>query len=97
MASNSYSVKRSVTSIPNDIPVPTGWMQIDERRNDPTGFTARAYKSATGDIVIAFTGTTLESSDLAEFLQNFEGDWILGNGLSFPRNFVYQGKGYNPA
>ncbi|MEW6677070.1 MAG: hypothetical protein AB1421_04040 [Pseudomonadota bacterium] len=76
MASNAYAVKPDVTSDVNTIPIPSGWvdMKIDGQ-NDDTGFTARAYKNTTtGEIVIAYTGTTFEGN-----LVDKTKDWVLAN------------------
>lgn len=43
MAANAYSVKATVTSEQNAIPVPQGFIPIERRINEQTGFTARAY------------------------------------------------------
>ncbi len=76
MASNAYAVKPDVTSARNTIPIPNGWVKLGyDGRNDDTGFTARAYKNtATGEIVIAYTGTTFEGN-----LVDKTKDWMLAN------------------
>jgi hypothetical protein len=58
MPSNAYAVKDLVTHEKNIIPIPEGWEKLgDDRINDLTGFSARAYQNtATGEIVIAYTG-----------------------------------------
>lgn len=74
LSANSYAVKAAVTSSANTIPLPDNWGILDFRINNATGFTARAYKNAvTGEISIAYTGTTFESA------VNNVGDWLLGN------------------
>ncbi|MBI5007090.1 MAG: putative Ig domain-containing protein [Nitrosomonadales bacterium] len=72
LAANSYAVKREVTSSVNEILPPDGWEIIDYRRDDLTGFTARAYTNGS-EICIAYTGTTFEGA------VNNVGDWLLGN------------------
>lgn len=68
MASNAYAIKRSVTSVQNEIPIPDGWEKLgDDRINDDTGFTARAFQNTlTKEIVIAYTGTTFEGNTLGQ-------------------------------
>jgi len=74
LAANSYAVKDSVTSLTNTIAIPDGWVKLNDRIDDPTGFTARAYRNTlTGEIAIAYTGTTFEGA------VNNVGDWLLGN------------------
>jgi hypothetical protein len=73
LAANSYAVKDSVTSLKNTISIPDGWGKFgDDRINNATGFTARAYTNGS-EICIAYTGTTFEGS------VNNVGDWLLGN------------------
>jgi putative lipase involved disintegration of autophagic bodies len=76
MASSAYAVKDTVTHENNTIPIPNGWVDMEiDRTNDDSGFTARAYRNiATGEIVIAYTGTTFEGNvaDKAK-------DWVLAN------------------
>ncbi len=76
MASNAYAVKKTVTHDNNTIPIPSGWMDMEiDGQNDDTGFTARAYKNTTtGEIVIAYTGTTMEGN-----LVDKAKDWVLAN------------------
>ena len=76
MASNAYAVKETVHSEENTIPIPNGWVKLgNDGRNDLTGFTARAYRNTTtGEIVIAYTGTTFEGNTLDKTK-----DWLLAN------------------
>lgn len=37
MAANAYAVKSNVTSEENTIPIPNGYVQIDQRQIDSTG------------------------------------------------------------
>ncbi|MEW6677072.1 MAG: hypothetical protein AB1421_04050 [Pseudomonadota bacterium] len=76
MASNAYAVKDTVTHENNTIPIPHGWVKLgNDGRNDDTGFTARAYKNTTtGEIVIAYTGTTFEGNVVDKTK-----DWLLAN------------------
>jgi Ca2+-binding RTX toxin-like protein len=75
LAANSYAVKDTVTSIENTIPVPSEWEILDFRQNDLSGFTARAYQNTqTGEICIAYTGTTFEGGSLDKAK-----DWLMGN------------------
>ena len=71
-AANSYAVSSDVVSINNRIPVPTGWSILEDRTDNATGFLARAYKSTTGEIVIAYGGTTYEAGMATV-------DWTEGN------------------
>ena len=76
MASNAYAVKDLVTSENNAIPIPNGWVDMEaDRINNDSGFTARAYRNTgTGEIVIAYTGTTFEGN-----LVDKTKDWMLAN------------------
>jgi len=75
MAANAYSQSAAVVSNRNTIPVPNGWVQIVAGENDETGFLARAYKnSSTGEVVIAYGGTTFEGGTFAQLR-----DWLYGN------------------
>src|SRR6266581_2430027 len=75
MAANAYSQSAAVVSNRNTIPVPNGWVQIAAGENDETGFLARAYKnSSTGEVVIAYGGTTFEGGTFAQLR-----DWLYGN------------------
>jgi hypothetical protein len=76
MASNAYAVKLEITSKGNTIPIPSGWVDMEiDRINDNSGFTARAYRnSTTGEIVIAYTGTTFEGNVVDK-----SKDWVLAN------------------
>lgn len=76
-AANSYSTSDDVVSPANRIPIPDGWTIIDVAGNPGvntiTSFLARAYKNdATGEIVIAYAGTTSE-----EGMKTL--DWTNGN------------------
>lgn len=84
MAANAYAVKENVTSKENAIPIPSGYVQIDEKQNDQSGFSARAYGNSPEnptEIVIAYTGTTKEPE-----MKSL--DWANGN---FP--LMYGGLG----
>lgn len=93
MAANSYAVKSDVTSVQNTIPIPIGWTELAKRQNDSSGFTASAYKNdVTGEIVIAYTGTTFES------FGNDVGDWLTnafsGSGVGLTQQIVDAAKFY---
>jgi Ca2+-binding RTX toxin-like protein len=76
MASNAYAVKKTVTHDNNTIPIPSGWVDMEiDGQNDDSGFTARAFKNTTtGEIVIAYTGTTFEGNVVDKTK-----DWLLAN------------------
>lgn len=76
-AANAYARSPEVVSPTNEIPIPGGWRDMtasitsgNRGVNGATGFLARAYKhDLTGEIVIAYGGTTTENSL----------DWTNGN------------------
>ena len=71
-AANSYAASIVVVHENNEIPIPSGWSILETRRTDATGFLARAYKNAAGEIVIAYGGTTYEDGMTTR-------DWTKGN------------------
>ncbi|MGV7201114.1 calcium-binding protein [Xanthomonas euvesicatoria] len=72
LAANIYGSKSSVRSELNTVQLPEGWSQIDEKISQ-SGFMARAYRNAaTGEVVVAYAGTTLEEGQALD-------DWITGN------------------
>ncbi|MEA5122892.1 calcium-binding protein [Xanthomonas floridensis] len=72
LAANVYGAKSSVRSGLNTVQLPEGWNQIDEKISQ-SGFMARAYRNAaTGEVVVAYAGTTLEEGQALD-------DWITGN------------------
>ncbi|MBV6865632.1 calcium-binding protein [Xanthomonas euvesicatoria] len=72
LAANVYGSKSSVRSELNTVQLPEGWSQIDEKISQ-SGFMARAYRNAaTGEVVVAYAGTTLEEGQALD-------DWITGN------------------
>ncbi|WP_267191151.1 putative Ig domain-containing protein [Xanthomonas dyei] len=72
LAANVYGAKSSVRSELNTVQLPEGWDQIDEKISQ-SGFMARAYRNAaTGEVVVAYAGTTLEEGHSLD-------DWITGN------------------
>ncbi|MBV6779304.1 hypothetical protein KWH04_01290 [Xanthomonas campestris pv. trichodesmae] len=72
LAANVYGAKVSVRSELNTVQLPEGWGQIDEKISQ-SGFMARAYRNAaTGEVVVAYAGTTLEQGHALD-------DWITGN------------------
>jgi Ca2+-binding RTX toxin-like protein len=83
LAANSYAVKDTVTSIENTIPVPEGWVELDDRINNASGFTARAYQNTqTGEICIAYTGTTFEGNTFDKTKDWLAGNLLAGSGLT---------------
>ncbi|WNH43153.1 MULTISPECIES: putative Ig domain-containing protein [Xanthomonas] len=74
LSANVYGAKASVRSPLNTLQIPEKWHQLDmpERVLD-SGFMARAYQNEeTGEVVIAYAGTTKEEG--AEL-----SDWATGN------------------
>jgi hypothetical protein len=70
-SANSYAASTIVVNENNAIPIPDGWVSIERRANDDTGFLARAYTNGS-EIVIAYAGTTWE-----EGMKSL--DWTNGN------------------
>ena len=72
-ATNAYAASSLVVAQNNQIPIPDGWKLLQNGSNPATGFLARAYKNdATGEIVIAYAGTTFEDG-----MKSL--DWTKGN------------------
>ncbi|MBB3834589.1 Ca2+-binding RTX toxin-like protein [Xanthomonas arboricola] len=72
LAANVYGAKSDVRSELNTIQLPEGWGLISEKISQ-SGFMARAYRNAaTGEVVVAYAGTTLEEGHSLD-------DWITGN------------------
>ncbi|MFC3655010.1 hypothetical protein FZ025_12685 [Xanthomonas hyacinthi] len=72
LSANVYGAKSSVRSELNTLQLPNGWNMIGERIS-PTGFMAKAYRNAaTGEVVIAYAGTTGEDGAALN-------DWVTGN------------------
>ncbi|WP_081044688.1 putative Ig domain-containing protein [Xanthomonas translucens] len=72
LSANVYGAKIAVRSQLNTLQIPEEWKQIYERVSD-SGFIARAYqKKGTGEVVIAYAGTTGEQGAAAD-------DWETGN------------------
>jgi len=95
LAANSYAVKRDVTSDKNTIPIPDGWVKLDDRINDATGFTARAYQNTqTGEIAIAYTGTTFEGGSLDKAKDWLAGNITAGSGLTLAPQVLDAAKFY---
>lgn len=88
LSANAYATSKDVVNPNNAIPLPAGWSALDgfDRNNQSTGFLANVYKNGSGDIVIAYAGTTDNSLD-----------WLMGNvpaatGVTLER----EGKGSDP-
>ena len=96
-AANAYAATgrgpSSVVSNNNEIPIKVGWTTIVNGVNNTSGFLARAYKNdVTGDIVIAYAGTTFEDG-----MKSL--DWTNGNlpgasGLALGEQVVDAAKFY---
>jgi len=61
MSANVYGRHPDVRSLANTVPVGSGWQGIGSPTiNAATGFIAQAYQGPSGEIVIAYGGTTYE-------------------------------------
>lgn len=78
LAANCYAIEDAVTSSAIDVAIPGGWGVIRNGQNDASRFAARAYlNDRTGEIVIAYAGTTFEGNTLDQTK-----DWRGGNILA---------------
>lgn len=98
-AANAYARSLDVVKDANAISVPSGWQELtlsetsnNKGVNTTTGFLARAYKNtATGEIVIAYTGTTAE--DGMKTVDWMNGNLPAGTGFGLGGNDVIEGRG----
>lgn len=97
LSANSYAETALDVSPNNEIPTPSSsapWIIVRRADDEFTGFTARAYRNAAGEVVIAYAGTSNEGN-----LLQASRDWIFGNiaggsGLTLPVQVVQAARFY---